>query len=85
MVTTKYIKSVLQKLNAKKTAGTDSIPPKFVKLAAQPLSQLLTEAINMGIEQKIIFQAMLKLHLSSHWTKVNQINMICQVLDQSAT
>ena len=36
MVTTKYIKSLLQKVNTKKTVGIDSIPPKLVKLAAEP-------------------------------------------------
>ena len=51
MVTRKYIKSLLQKVNSKKAVGIDSIPPKLVKLAAEPLSQPVTEAINMCIKQ----------------------------------
>ena len=39
MVTTKYVKTFLQKVNAKNPVGIDSIPPKLVKLAAEPLSQ----------------------------------------------
>ena len=41
MITTKYIKSFLQKVNTEKATGIDSIPPKLVKLAAEPLSQPL--------------------------------------------
>ena len=51
MVTRKYIKSLLQKVNSKKAVGIDSIPIKLVKLAAEPLSQPVTEAINMCIKQ----------------------------------
>ena len=51
MVTTKYIKSLLQKVNTKKAVGIDSTPPKLVKLTAEPLSQPVTEAINICIKQ----------------------------------
>ena len=51
MVTTKYIKSLLQKVNTKKAVGIDSVPPKLVKLAAESLSQSVTEAINTCIKQ----------------------------------
>ena len=51
MVTRKYIKSLLQRVNSKKAVGIDSIPRKLVKLAAEPLSQTVTEAINMCIKQ----------------------------------
>ena len=47
MVTTKYIKSLLQKVNTKKAVGIDSIPPKLLKLASKPLSQPVTEAISI--------------------------------------
>ena len=51
MVTTKYIKILLQKVNTKKSVGIDSIPSKLVKLAAEPLSQVVTEAISLCIKQ----------------------------------
>ena len=38
-------------MNAKKAIGIDSIPPELVKLAAEPLFQLVTEAINTCIKQ----------------------------------
>ena len=56
MVTRKYIKSLLQKVNTKEAVEIDSIPPKLVKLAAEPLSQPVTEAINMCIKQKFYKQ-----------------------------
>ena len=84
MVTTKYFKSLFQKVNIKKAVVIDSMPPKLVKLTAQLLCQPLTEAENMCIKQTI-FQTILKLLLSFTWTKENQINMICQILDQSAS
>ena len=43
MVTTKYIKGLLQTANTKKAVGIDSFQPKLVKLAAEPLSQPVTE------------------------------------------
>ena len=52
MITRKYIKSLLLKKNTKKVIGIESIPPKLVKLAAEPLSQPVTEAINMFIKKK---------------------------------
>ena len=51
MVTTEYVKGLLQKVNTKKFVGIDSIPPKLVKLAAEPIYQSVTEAINMCIKQ----------------------------------
>ena len=51
MATTKYSKGLLQKVNTKTAVGIDFIPPKLVKLAAQPLSQTGTEAIDMCIKQ----------------------------------
>ena len=42
---------ILQKVNTKKVVGIDSVPPNFVKLAAEPPSQPLTEAINMCLKQ----------------------------------
>ena len=51
MVTRKYIRSLLQKKNTKKAVGIDSTHPKLVKLAAEPLSQPVTEAVNMCIKQ----------------------------------
>ena len=39
------------KVNTNKAVGIDSIRPKLVKLAAEPLSQPVTEAINMCIKQ----------------------------------
>ena len=69
MVTTKYIKSLIQKVNAKKAAGIDSIPPKLVKLAAKPLFQPVPEATNMCIKR-------------NNFSKVNKI---CQILDQPAS
>ena len=38
-------------MNAKKAVGIDSIPRELIKLAAEPLFQLVTEAINMCIKQ----------------------------------
>ena len=52
IVTLKYIKSLLQKVNTKKAVGIDSIPSTLVKLAAEPLSQPVTEAINMSIKKQ---------------------------------
>ena len=51
MVTTKYIKSPLSKVNIKKAAGINSILFNIVKLAADPLSQPLAQAKNMCIKQ----------------------------------
>ena len=51
MVTTKYIKSFLPRVNTKKAVGIDSILPKIVKLAADSLSELLAQATNMFIKQ----------------------------------
>ena len=52
MVTTKYIKSLFPKVKTnKKDVGIDSIPYKLVKLAAEPLSQPLVQAINMCKKQ----------------------------------
>ena len=45
MVTTKYIKGCLPKVNTKKAVGINSISPKLVKLVAETLSQPLTDAI----------------------------------------
>ena len=84
MVTTKYIKSLLQKVNTKKAVGIDSIPPKLVKLAAEPLSQPVTEAINMCIKQNN-FPNNAKVASVVPWTNVNQINIMFQILDQSAS
>ena len=44
-----YIKSLLQKVNTKKTVGINPILPKLVKLAAEPLSQPVIETINMTV------------------------------------
>ena len=51
MVTRKYIQSLLQKVNTKKSAGIDSTLPKLATMAAELLSQLVTEAISMCIKQ----------------------------------
>ena len=51
IVTTKYIKSLRQKVNTKEAVGIDSVPSTVVKLAAEPLSQSVNEAINTCIKQ----------------------------------
>ena len=51
IVTKKHIKSLLQKVNTKKAVAIDSILSKLVKLAVEPLSQPVTEALNMWIKQ----------------------------------
>ena len=71
-------------MNTKKAIGIDSVPPKLAKLAAEPLSQPVTEAINMCIKQNN-FPKNAKVASVVPWTKVNQINMIFQILDQSAS
>ena len=84
LVATKYIKSLLQKMNTKKAVVIDAIPPKLVKLTAELLSQPVTEAINMCIKQNN-FPNNAKVASVVPWTNVNQINMIFQILDQSAS
>ena len=85
MVTTKYIKSLLQKVNTKKAVGFNSIPPKLVKLAAEPLSEPVTEAINMCIKQNNFPKNAKVASVVPLDLKVNQINMIFQILDQPAS
>ena len=51
IVTKKHIKSLLQKVNTKKAVAIDSILSKLVKLAVEPLSQPVTEALNMWIKR----------------------------------
>ena len=84
MVTTKYIKSFLPRVNTKKAVGIDSILPKIVKLAADSLSELLAQATNMFIKQN-------DLPNNAKATSVVPLGkgksnkMICHILDQPAS
>ena len=72
MVTTKNIKSLLQKVKTKKPVVIYFIPFKLVKVAAEPPSQTPIEAMKkICAYNKTTFQTMLKLRLSSPWAKKN--------------
>ena len=43
------VSKIIRKLNPKKATGTDSIPPKFVKMANEQLTPALTKLINLSI------------------------------------
>ena len=53
-ITRKEVNKLLKSINTKKSVGDDTIPPKFIKMAADIIDEPLTKAINMSIE-KLIF------------------------------
>ena len=55
------IEDLLKNLDLKKASGTDTIPPKLVKLSADFLTPLLTKAINTSTAQNV-FHKTLKPH-----------------------
>ena len=47
------VKELLNEIDAKKTVGIDTIPPKLIKTASNFLSPILTAAINSSIENSV--------------------------------
>ena len=55
LVTSDEVEKLLKFLNSKKTAGTDRLPIKLVKLASEVLSKPLSIAINNSITSSTLF------------------------------
>ena len=87
MVTVKYIKSLLPKVNNIKAVRIDSIPLKLVKLAAEPLSQTLVQAINMCIKQDNVpnnarVASVVPLGKVSNFRPVSVLNTFSKIYEQ---
>ncbi len=70
-----YVRKLLNNINAQKSTGYESIPPKMVKMCADELSVTLSELINYTFSKKILFpDDMKKAEISPTFEKNDDLN-----------